>query len=184
MALLVIPSPGDILLTRDPTKGFKTAGFWVRLGAWLTRKPTTHDHVVVVSHVDDANTYWGIEARPGVVGWVDIAHYLVSPYTVVNTAQPKTDLQRAQIVEVAKGLLGVKYDWSSIVEDGMRAIHAGDLWQARDFNGEVPTHLICSALAAWVYAKVGLAIPKGHEIRFMTPGDWTHFIQTREWETV
>lgn len=180
-------NPGDVLVVADAPDQrpkWRKAGFWITLRARLRRESSKHYHVAVASHVDEAGTFWGIEARPGGVGYVDIAKYVKNPATAVNTEQPKTSEQRATIVEVAKGLLGTPYDWTSIVELGMEAINAQDMWRAKDFDGEVPAQLICSALASWVYRKVGLSAPVHPSgVRFTTPGEWTEFIEKHAWES-
>lgn len=172
--------PGDILLTSN----IKGVSFWIKLGALLKGHSAAHNHVVVVSHVDDAGTYWGIEARSGGVGWVDLAQYLDSPRTVSNAGlDPNRTIEdRQKVVEIVKGMLGTKYDWSGIVELAMRAINADYLWKAKDFGAdEVPAHVVCSALAAWAYAHVDWRRPPGNP-RFVTPGEWDDFLNELEFE--
>lgn len=172
--------PGDILLTSN----VKGVSFWIKLGALLKGNSAAHNHVVVVSHVDDAGTYWGIEARSGGVGWVDLAQYMNSPRTTSNAGldPDRTIEDREKVVEIVKGMLDKKYDWSAIVELAMRAIHADDLWAAKDFDEKtVPAHFVCSALAAWAYDHVGWRRPNGNP-RFVTPGMWDDFLNELEFE--
>lgn len=169
--------PGDILCTRNAT-GF--AARMIRLGAALRDRPNTVNHVVIAHHVDAAGTLWGIEGRPGGVGWVDCRHYLKGAYTLDNREQPKTDAQRQAVCHAANGLLGTPYDWVGIAADGMDAIHAPDLW-AQDWPKCPPAHVVCSSLADWVYEHVGLASPQPD--RTCTPGDWAAFIAEKGWAT-
>ena len=169
---------GDVLCTRND-KGWPAR--LIRLGAALLDNVNTVNHVIVVHHRDDAGTWWGIEGRPGGVGYVDLHKALKGPFTLDNRQQPKTAAQRAEIAKVAEGLLGTPYDWAGIVQDGMRAIGAQHLWESR-INGEVPAQLVCSSLADWVYDRVGLPSPGGKFDRHVTPGDWARFILTRAWK--
>lgn len=171
--------PGDVLLTRDPT-------FWarlIRIGAAMRDQPDSWNHVIIASHTDKLGTAWGIEARPGGVGWVDLAPWLASRWTITNAAQPKTDPQRADVVLAAKGMLGTPYDWAGIVADGMAAIDAAYLWRVKDFGATAPpAHVVCSSLASWIYSRVGLAAPAVSRSRGVTPADWASFILRKDWD--
>jgi hypothetical protein len=173
--------PGDVVLVR--TEGL--AGLLIRLGASLLDRPNVHNHVAIVHHRDPSGTLWGIEARPGGVGWIDMEGYLGDPYTTSNADQPKTPQQREQIAAVAESLLQTPYDWAAIAVDAMKAIRADRLWKAKSYgDGEVPAQVVCSSLADYVYAKVGLASPgliDGDAVRFTTPADWDLFIDTKGW---
>jgi cell wall-associated NlpC family hydrolase len=172
-------APGDLLLTRD-------SRWWARLiraGAGLRDQPDSWNHVIVASHTDEAGTFWGVEGRPGGVGWVDLAPWLVDRWTLTNADQPKTEAQRAQVVAVAQGMLGTPYDWAGIVQDAMIAVDAPQLWRLRDFDGRTPAHVVCSSLAAWTYNKAGLPRPPVPRARDVTPADWAAFILTRGWES-
>lgn len=163
---------GDVLCTR--TNGW--AGRLIRFGAALRDEPDIDNHVAIVHHRDAAGTWWAVEGRPGGTGWIDAESYLASRWTLNNTLQQRTDGQREQIARVAVGLLGTPYDWAGIVADAMTAIHAPDLW-ARNWRGQGPPgHLVCSALAGWVYEQAGLPHPAMHTPRQTTPGDWAQFI--------
>lgn len=177
---MVIVQPGDILCTRS--------GGWtsrlIRLGAALLDRPNTVNHVVIVTHTDDAGTLWGIEGRPGGVGWVAARRFLSAPYTLTNAAQPKTDEQRAQTALAAQSMLGVGYDWLGIAADTALALRLKPLW-SQDWHGlGPPAHVVCSSLADWVYEHVGLASPGGLTgTRYTTPADWAAFITERQWES-
>lgn len=169
---------GDIICTRNP-KGWPA--YLIRLGAAILDKPNTVNHVIVAHHVDEAGTFWGVEGRPGGVGWVDMRRALKAPYTLTNAAQPKTLEQRLAIAKVVEGMLGTPYDWAGIVGDAMDAIHAQNLWASQWGEDRLPpSHVVCSSLADWVYEHVGLASPA--KDRNVTPGDWAAFITERGWE--
>lgn len=171
--------PADILVTRTKKGLFPRA---IRLAAALQDKPNLGNHVVVVHHIDAAGTIWGIEGRPGGVGWVDCKKYLGSPWTVSNAAQPKTDQQRVDVCTAAEGMLATPYDWEGIVLDGMKAIGAQELWTDKEWGKQAPAHVVCSSYAAWLYCHVGLAAPAQlQDSRTTTPGDWGQFIVTTGW---
>jgi hypothetical protein len=188
-----MPLPGDILVTRDKP-------FWARLirfGAALHDQPDSWNHVVIASHTDAMGVMWGIEGRPGGVGWVDLAPLIANRWTITNMGQPKTGEQRGQVITIAKGLLGTPYDWAGIVKDAMEAMDIGKVWRMRDWGDTPPGHVVCSSLAAWVYNRVGLMRPGGlkssargigdpttdraHALRTTTPADWAEFIQLHPW---
>jgi hypothetical protein len=173
--------PGDVVLVR--TRGW--VGAAIRFGAALLGRPNLHSHVAIMHHVDAAGVPWGIEGRPGGVGWVDMADYLADSHSTSNNGQPKTADQRTKVAEVAYSLLKVPYDWSAIARDVLQALRLDRLWHAKDYGDKsVPGALICSALADYTYAKVGLASPgvtDGDGIRFTTPADWDVFIETKAW---
>lgn len=172
---------GDVLVTRE-------GPWWVsgviRLGAKLMGRPAIGNHVIVVHHRDETGTLWGIEGRPGGVGWRDLSRIAEHPLTNANTEQPKTEEQRYLVGVAIESLLGRPYDWAAIsaaARQSMRLWHVvrADDWQ----DGEVPAHVICSALADWAYEQVGLPSPNGTTgTRFTTPGCWDKFILDHQWE--
>lgn len=170
--------PGDVLCTRNP-KGWQA--FMIRLGAAFGDDPNTVNHVIVAHHRDQAGRFWGIEARPGGVGWIDLKRCtgLKHPYTIANHAQPKSEQQRVAICNAAEGLLGTPYSWADIAKDAMEAISAQDIWKSH--SEEAPAQIVCSALADWVYDHVGLASPGARYDRTVTPGDWARWITERGW---
>lgn len=167
--------PGDVLVVRTKSPW----GRWIRLGAWLSGKPSTVDHVAVVHHRDDAGIWWAIEGRPGGVGWVDIARY-DSPFVVSNAEQPKTDEQRKLVCDLADDLLKRPYDWSAIAVDAFESLRVGALWASKDYGDEAPGQVVCSSLAAWVYKRAGLAGP-AKRIRWVVPADWAIHCQSKAW---
>jgi cell wall-associated NlpC family hydrolase len=176
--------PGDVLLVRTTTGGWlaRTAGWIIRLGQAIEDAPNTWNHVIVAHHIDAAGTFWGIEGRPGGVGWTDLGPWLADRWTITNRAQAKEPGQRSQVCDAALALIGRPYDWGGIVVDAMRAI--APLWQLRQPGGwepgVVPGQVVCSSLADWVYQRAGLASPPTG--RWCTPADWAGFILARGWE--
>jgi hypothetical protein len=172
----VTVQPGDVVCTKTP-KGWPA--FLIRLGAALRDRPNTVNHVIVVHHTDAAGTLWGIEARPGGVGWVDMRSALAAPYTVSNAAQLKTNDQRVAVCRAVEGMLGTPYDWQGIAFAAAQAVHAQLLWASLEWGSKPPAHVVCSALADWAYEHVGLASPQPD--RTCTPGDWAAWITERAW---
>lgn len=172
---------GDVLVTRE---GPWWASAAIRLGSRLRNRPSFCNHVIVVHHRDEAGTLWGIEGRPGGVGWRDLSDPLTWPETNVNNDQPKTDAQRTAIADVMVQMLGTPYDWAGIAEDTRQALHAA--WGfsvAREWkDDQVPGHVVCSSLADYAYERVGLPNPGGSKItRATTPGDWDQWMIDRAW---
>ena len=168
--------PGDVMAVRT---GGRPA-WWIRLGAALHGEPNLSNHIAVADHVDGKGTLWGIEGRPGGVGWVDCSLYLRSPWTVTNAHQPMTDAQRQSVCATMKGLLGTAYDWEAIIADGMADLGMKVPGWDPSWHGTVPAHVVCSSSAAYAYARAGLACPRGD--RLVQPGDWDEFIISQAWE--
>ena len=179
------PMPGDLLLTRSKTGVF---GRLIRVGAALRDEPNLINHVVIVDHQDRQGTWWGIEGRPGGVGWVDLRRYLGSRWTLVNATQPKTEAQRKIVTKGAAAVLGVAYDWVGIAEDAAGATlpaalttRIEALWGS-DWQGKgPPAHLVCSSLADWLYGSADLTNPNVHPTRNTTPADWMQLWITHGW---
>lgn len=176
-----LAAPGDVWVVR--TSGW--AGWWIRLGARLRGIPHRQNHVVIVHHKDSAGVWWGIEGRPGGVGWVDVSTYRNADL-VTNADQPKNIDQRAEVCHAAEQLLTTEYDWEGIAADACRDLHLPVLF-ARDWNQQgTPGHVVCSSFAAYVYSKVGLPSPHDgatvYADRWIQPGDWTRFILRRAWQ--
>jgi hypothetical protein len=167
--------PGTVLVVR--TGGLAAAA--IRLGAALRGRPNLSNHVVVAHHVDGAGTPWGIEGRPGGVGWADLRRYQASTWTLTNAAQPLTGAQRAAICAAMEKMLGTPYDWEAIVADAASSLRL-DLpgWDA-SWHGTVAGQLVCSSAAAYGYGKAGVPCPAG--ARAVTPADWDEFILRRGW---
>lgn len=181
--------PGDVLLVRNKGTAATTrlARWAIQLGAWLEGDPTTWTHVIVADHIDDTGLFWGLEGRPGGVGWVDIAPYLDDPVTLTNIRQPKAPNQRALITTAMAPLVGkAGYDWAAILADAAIALaaagHVEPIWYERvrvQWGTTMPGHVVCSALADYAYERAGLESPVPD--RFCTPGDWARLIKARNW---
>lgn len=168
--------PGDLLLTRS--KGW--AGLLIRLGSAFRDQPNLINHVAIVHHTDKEGTVWVIEGRPGGVGWRDAKAYLASPHTVCNATQPKTATQRLDVAKGAKAMLGTEYDWEAIVQDAGAAFGLDKAWELKwGKAGTVPGQVVCSSLAAFLYAKAGLDHPEGG--REVTPGQWLELWIEKGW---
>lgn len=170
-------SPGDVIAVRTKPNLF---GWLIRLAAALRGQSPLIDHIVIVHHTDAAGTLWGIEGRPGGVGWVDLATY-DNPHARSNAAQAKTPEQRTIICDTAVALLGTPYDWAAIIGDAATALGLDRLWQAADWDELAPGHVVCASLAAWLYReRAHLAEPDRPMLR-TTPGDWVTFFDTQGW---
>ena len=171
---------GDVIIVR-------TGGGWlarvaarlIRLAAALRDQDDLINHVAVVHHTDAAGTLWAIEARPGGVGWVDVARYQ-NQYLLSTARQPKTDAQRQQVCAAAAGMLGIGYDWHAIGMDAAEMIGLNRLWQDHTWGDDPPAHVVCSALASWVYHRAGLDTP-ATPWRTTTPADWAEYVLAARW---
>lgn len=169
---------GDVLVTRE---GHKLISGVIRLGAWLRGRPAGVNHVIVAHHTDAQGRLWGIEGRPGGVGWRDLTAVAADRHTHANTAQPRTEAQRYLVAVAAEKLLGTPYDWDAIRADARQAMR---LWTlAKDWgDAQTPGQVVCSSFSDWCYEQVGLPNPGGNKgTRFTTPGDWAEFITHEEW---
>jgi hypothetical protein len=168
--------PGDLIVTRGNGWG----SFLIRLGAALRDRPNLINHVAIVHHTDAKGVTWCIEGRPGGVGWRQASDYLKSPYTISNAAQPKTLAQRKDVCAGAVAMLGTPYDWEAIAQDAAGAFGLDDVWQLKFGKaGSVPGHVVCSSLAAYLYASCELQHPAGD--REVTPADWLALWIERGW---
>lgn len=169
---------GDVLAVKTSTGITEKL---IDIGAVLRGEPTYANHVAVMHHYTDG-VPWGLEGRPGGVGWVDLRRYIVDPHTVMNFHQPKTKDQRDEIGQLAPKMLGTKYDWEAIADEALLAFHLPSLF-TRDWKGQgVPGHVICSSFAAWLYTHVGLPCPTADPTYLVTPADWVEFILSNGWQ--
>jgi len=173
--------PGDVVIVE---MGIWIIRWLITIQAFLVGKAKYRQsgHVIVVTHRDSEGRLWGIEGRPGGVGWAELDKR-AGKWGLSNVEQVKDDAQRSKIVETMKTLLGTKYDYDAYVQIALATIGINTTWT--DFNGcDVPSHIICSAIADYVYEDVGLANPGGETItRFTTPAQWGEFIDKKQWET-
>lgn len=173
--------PGDVVVV-------KMGGWFLRALIWVqafitmrSLKYVNYGHVIVVDHLDAEGRLWGIEARPGGIGWSDLDKRS-GQYGISNSDQPKTDLVRAKLTQVMQQLLGTRYDYTAYLEIALQTLGITPQWT--DFQGnDVPVQFICSAVADYVYEEENLPNPGGFEItRFTTPAQWASFIDKRQWE--
>lgn len=167
---------GDVLVVAT---GNSWAAKAIRIGEVLRGQSSTENHVVVVHHQTDG-VWWGVEGKPGGVGWADLRRYLTNRRTVANVEQPKTLRQRDLIAHKAEAMLGRPYDWAAIAADAFAALGVRDLMQQNWGGQGAPGHVVCSSLAAWLYEEAALARPVAAE-RFTFPSDWTDFCLDRAW---
>lgn len=180
--------PGDVLVLRTPDG----AGWWIRRRAlmlkhpwqpwrWLSDKSTLVNHVAIFTHTDEAGHPRGLEGRPSGFGWVNLEKYLSDPGTIANTAQPKTDEQREQVVRLAQSAVGIPYDWAAIL--AMAAGAAGLPFVLSEWpEVGVPSHVVCSSSADYFYESAGLPNPGGYrKTRGTDPQDWATFIEGKLW---
>jgi hypothetical protein len=175
MNLQAVLKPGDVLAVR--TAGWEAE--LIRVGEELTGKPGLDNHVAVMHHWQ-GDIPWGLEGKPGGVGWADLRAYAASPWTVNNCGQPgRTDAVRAQLAAEAQHMLGTAYDWAAITDDTLRAFRMDDLFSST-VNGTVPGHVVCSSFAAWLYQLYGWPCPVVPD-RDCEPADWTAFDLAHGW---
>jgi hypothetical protein len=145
-------------------------------------RPSICNHAIVVHHRDAAGVWWGIEGRPGGVGWRDLTEPLKWATTNANNAQPKSEGQRYLVATAVESMLDTPYDWGGIVTDAQQA--ARWLWkQAGEWqDDQKPAAVVCSSLADWAYEQVGLPNPGGTaQTRMTTPGDWDDWMIHERW---
>jgi hypothetical protein len=172
--------PGDVVIV---AMGVWIIRWLIYVQSFLTGRAKYKEsgHVIVVTHRDDQNRLWGIEGRPGGVGWAQLDKRN-GKWGIANTDQPKDAAQRSKIVETMKSLLGTKYDYDAYLQIALQTIGINVSWT--DFQGnQVPTHIICSAIADYVYEDVGLANPGGMKVtRLTTPAQWAEFIDKGDYK--
>lgn len=174
--------PGDVIAVDTGAAGYleQIARDAIKLGALAEGGTPLDNHVVVMHHYTDG-VPWGIEGRPGGVGWADLRRYINDRHSIGNVSQPKSDAQRAAVVKAAETMLGTPYDWAAIATDALRALHLPQLF-VMDWDGDgAPGHVVCSSLAAYLYQQAGLPHPVVHPDRLCTPGDWTEFNIAARW---
>lgn len=170
-------APGDVIAVNTHTPGITEL---IQTGGILTGETGMDDHIVIVHHFTDG-VPWGIEGRPGGVGWADLRRYMNEPHSVGNVSQPKSDAQRAMVVKASETLIGTPYDWAAIATDTLAALHLPDLFAENWHGNGAPGHVVCSSLAAYLYGQAALSHPVVHSERRTTPPDWTEFNLAHMW---
>jgi hypothetical protein len=157
----------------------------IEIGAIIDGQPAAH-HVAMVHHRGPGGVLWGLEGRPGGVGWVDCAQYVQNPTTIANTGQPLSEATRMGIAVIMEAMVGTPYDWAAIAEDGgmvfSRKFGLKDIWHEK-VNGVLPGHIVCSAYAAYCYDRKAQPCPMPTDYRHVTPSDWLKFILDNNYGT-
>jgi hypothetical protein len=172
--------PGDVVIVE--------MGIWIiRVLIWLqavftgNAKYSQNGHVIVVSHRDSEGRLWGIEGRPGGIGWVEMDKRN-GKYGISNSEQPKSDEDRIFVVKLMNELIGHHYDYGAYIEIALQTLGISPLWTDWK-NDDVPVHYICSAVADYAYEKRNLPNPDGFDVtRYTTPAQWARFIDEKQWE--
>lgn len=181
--------PGDVLAVWTGAGWAEAA---IRIGSVLEGKPAVANHVVIVTHLDQAGRWMGIEGRPGGVGPVDCTPFLSDTRTRSNTKQPRADDggQTGSFLASAAKSLGLGYDWVGIAADALDGLHLHDLsavidrlWRWPSDHNLLPGHVVCSSLAAALYdlPAIGWAHPDLGDERHCDPGDWWDWSDTQGW---
>jgi hypothetical protein len=169
--------PADVLAVATKT-GLSTK--LIDIGEILRGKIGLNNHVVVVHHQTNG-VWWGLEGKPGGVGWADLTNYLRDPRTTSNVHQPKELADRSWVVTQAEVMLGRAYDWDAIMTDTLMSLGIHNLF-SEDWHGTgVPGHVVCSSFAAYLYSVRKMPRPSGGGGRFIMPADWTDFNLNRRW---
>jgi hypothetical protein len=172
--------PGDVVVVKMGN-WILHALIWIQaLLSMKSFKYVNYGHVAVVDHRDDEGRLWGIEARAGGIGWVNLDQYS-GAYGLSNAEQPKTEELRSKITTVMQNLLGTSYDYYAYLEIALNTLGITKHWT--DFQGnDVPVQFICSAVADYVYEDEKLPNPGGYAItRYTTPAEWAAFIDKKQW---
>lgn len=174
----IAPHPGMVLAVH--TAGMFAEG--IRMGSVLIDETSAQNHILVLHHQDTVTgRWWGIEGRPGGVGWRDASDYLSNVATVSNQHQPLDTGQQALVCSTMQQTLGTPYDWDAIMQDAARDLHLPETWAGTHENwnnvrGSVPAHVVCSSVAAWAYRQASAEYPRQVDLRHTQPADWVQFI--------
>lgn len=166
----------------------------IRAGEALEGKPAVANHVVIITHQDTLGRWIGIQGQPGGVGLVDCTPFLASSRTRSNHGQPRAagGSQVATFLAGCAKSLGVAYDWMGIAEDTLGALHMASLaelidplWRWPADHGQIPGEVVCSSLAAMLYAlpAVGWAHPDLGAERRCEPSDWWDWADRQLWRS-
>jgi hypothetical protein len=175
--------PGDVLLTHS--EGW---GSWlIRLQAFLSGKPSLHNHIAIFTHVGVDGVPRGLEGRPGGFGWRDLRGYLDAPATISNAWQPgRTDEDRRTLVATLTEMVGTPYDFEMFAMAGAELFdrRAAELVEADTEwpEGHPPSHVVCSSVLDWGYEDRRWENPGGLAVtRWTKPADWTALVVGNRW---
>jgi hypothetical protein len=146
----------------------------IQFGESLMGEPNMDNHVAGFVKWD-GKVPWGLEGRPGGVGWVDMRKYIGHPFAYNNVAQNRTEATRVTVASEAVEMIGTKYDWEMIGGSALGALHV-KLYNLTWPHGLVPGEVVCSSYWAYLYDTVQWAHPNTGDERQCDPGDWTNFI--------
>jgi hypothetical protein len=179
-------APGDVLVVLATDSAFSDL---IRFGARLEDKPDDIDHVIVVTHQDETGRWLGIQGHPGGVNVADVTPHLRVPSTRSNHAQPRDPAQLPRFLALCAKAFGIPYDWAAVTSDGLDALGlevVADvvdhwIWRWPLATDELPGHVVCSNLAAVLYAHVGWPRPCAGNERECAPCDWAEWIDRQSW---
>lgn len=168
------PQPGDIFLTRigGLTGAVISIGQGLIAGDW-----SRYTHAGIVLDGDEV-----IAAQP--------AGARIDPMSTIIDDRPLAFLpvpewaedRRDVIVTVARAMEGTRYGFWSYPWILLRAFGRRPAWLERLVSS--PTHLICSAFADQVWARVGIHLfDDGRLIGEVTPGDLAHVGTVHHYDT-
>src|ERR1700745_863869 len=134
------PKPGDVFTVQTSGDVSDT----IKFGEAMQGKPNLDNHVAGMHHWD-GDIPWGLEGKPGGVGWVDMRAYIGHPMAHKHCPQPyPLDSERAVVSNDAQEMLGTKYDWEAIGGDSFAALHV-KLYHLTWPHGLVPGEVVCSS---------------------------------------
>jgi hypothetical protein len=169
--------PGDVLCVGTPN----FTGWWIRFRSWLLRKPYKQNHIAMFTHFDDDGNPRGLEGKPSSFGWVNLNQYIDGPMAdrVVTNAGKTSfpDHERTLIVSNAKSMMGMAYDWKTIISFCLAML--GMPFRSREWpeNG-LPSDATCASSLDLLYEQLGWPNPGGVAItRYTDVDDWVEHIR-------
>lgn len=184
--------PGDVIVVRTPG-GVASGAWWIRRRAvmkrypwqpwkWPSDPPGLYNHVAMYTHDDETGRPRGLEGRPSGFGWCNLAKYADDPDAVANIGQPRTSEDRLWLVQQARDMIGIAYDWAAVL--GFACDAAGFGFTAAEWPDDgLPSQVVCSSAIDALYEGRGLASPGGTAVtRATSPQEWFSFIAGQQWK--
>lgn len=182
-------APGDVLVMHADASLREHTGAWLiqrgplmkkypdKPWRWFSKSPELYNHVAMYTHTDGEGIRRGLEGRPGGFGWVNLDSSVAHEDTVANTGQVKTQAQRAELVAAAYRMIGIPYDWASIISFASEA--AGFEFRVEEWPEQgMPSQVVCSTSIDYAYEATRLDNPGGYaETRATDPTDWGTWIK-------